>query len=134
MHIIGHGGSSCRRPSPTCLVSQGELVNNPEVAHNWENVDCEVRDMKTVDNFFLDNLNLTQKEDKLQAVEDISSKGLDLARDFTLERSLRKHSKDFMSVTGRNVTGIEDSSRIIPGPLHIILGKGFILKIFVTVY
>ena len=111
----GHGGASCSRPSPICLITQMELHDHSAVSHNFETINCTTRDLADVDSNFLANLNRSRK-DKLETVEDMEE---DLFNDCSVEKS-----EKVFSTTGQNRSGVKFQDFNQPGPLHISLGKG----------
>ena len=113
------------RPSTSCLITQSELQQHSHKPHNYKTVNCELRDPTKIDLDFLNSVNKgrgTKNKPKFANVSEFEET-IDTLEDHNWERSLRNRSKDFNSIIGRNVTGVEDGVFIQPGGVHIIIGN-----------
>ena len=107
------------------MITQGELKDHSSNAHNFKTVKCEVRDLNKIDVDLLNSLNHGRGsviKPKFESISEFEN-SIDALEDHSWERSLRNQSKNFNSIIGRNVTGVQENHFIQPGGVHIIIGN-----------
>ena len=117
-------GASATYPAFYCNISQAMLKNHgsAEQEHNFETVDCKLRDFDEMRKQIEDQISeLTDLDEKYKSIEEFHKYAIDNDRN-DYERRFRVRGKHHGSVIGRNNSCVDSMEYVIGGGLHNEIG------------